>query len=175
LQGLQQAGHLDLYHGDEAGFCLTSAIPYGWQFPGEHVATWPRHGPRLNVLGFYNAATNELCATAREGSLDAAFVVDALDAWAATRTRPTVLVLDNARIHHAAVFRARLQAWENQDLHVFYLPAYSPHLNKIETLWRKIKYEWLRPEAYATFGTLKAAVWHILDRVGQQFSIQFSP
>ena len=58
-------------------------------------------------------------------------------------------------------------------MYLFYLPTYSPHLNKIETLWRKIKYEWLRPEAYANFSTLKTAVWHILDRVGQQYTIQF--
>ena len=56
----------------------------------------------------------------------------------------------------------------------FCLPTYSPHPNKIETLWRKIKYEWLRPEAYATFKTLQTAVWHIPDRVGQQYTIQFN-
>ena len=164
---------MDAFYGDESGFCLTSAIPYGWQLPGEQVATRPRHSQRLNVLGFYNAATNELQAAAREAGVNAAFVIETLDAWAATRTRPTVLVLDNARIHHAAAFQARLPAWEQQDVYIFYLPTYSPHLHKIETLWRKIKYEWLRPEAYATFQTLKTAVWHILDRVGQQYTIQF--
>jgi len=73
----------------------------------------------------------------------------------------------------ASSVRARLEAWEAQDVYLFYLPTYSPHLNKIETLWRKINYEWLRPEAYADFKTLKTAVWHILDRVGQQYTIQF--
>ena len=125
MQELEKEGHVDVFYGDESGFCLTSAIPYGWQFPGEHVATQPRHGPRFNVLGFYNA-TNELHTTAREGTLDAAFVIDTLDAWAATRTRPTVLVLDNAKIHHAAAFRARLEAWQAQDVYIFYLPTYSP-------------------------------------------------
>ncbi len=175
MQTLAKQGHIDLFYGDESGFCLTSAIPYGWQFPGEQVTTQPRHSQRFHVLGFYNATTNDLHAVAREGPLDAAFVVDALDAWAATRTRPTVLVLDNAKIHHAAAFQARLAAWEEQDVSIFYLPAYSPHLNKIETLWRKINYEWLRPEAYLTFQSLKTAVWHILDRVGQQYTVQFAP
>jgi len=86
---------------------------------------------------------------------------------------PPCLVLDNARIHHRAAFQARLQHWEDQDVHLFYLPTYSPHLNKIETRWRKIKYEWLRPEAYANFKALKTAVWHILDRVSLQYTIQF--
>ena len=64
------------------------------------------------MLGLYNAAPNELYTAAREGTLDAAFVIDTLDAWAATRTRPTVLVLDNVRIHRVAVFRARFEAWQ---------------------------------------------------------------
>ena len=174
MQELEQAGALDLFYGDESGFCLTSAIPYGWQFPGEHVATQPRHSQRFNVLGLFNATTNDLHTAAREGTVDAAFVIDTLDAWVATRTRPTVRVLDNARLHHTAAFQARLQDWEDRDVHIFYLPTYSPHLNKIETLWRKVKYEWLRPEAYADFKTLKTAVWHILDRVGRQFTIQFA-
>ena len=173
-QELENEGAIDLFYGDESGFCLTSAIPYGWQFPGEHVATRPRHSQRFNLLGLFNATTNKLHTAAREASVDAAFVIDTLDAWVATRIRPTVLVLDNARLHHAVAFRARLQDWEDRDVHIFYLPTYSPHLNKIETLWRKVKYEWLRPEAYADFKTLKTAVWHILDRVGLQFTIQFA-
>ena len=62
-----------------------------------------------------------------------------------------MLVLDNANIHHRAPFQARLQHWEDLDGPLFYLPTYSPHLNKIETRWRKINYEWLRPEAYLNF------------------------
>ena len=123
MQELEKEGHVDVYYGDESGFCLTSAIPYGWQFPGEQVATQLRHSQRFNVLGLYNAATNELHTAAREGTLDAAFVIDTLDAWAATRTRPTVLVLDNAKIHHAAAFQARLEAWQAQDVYIFYLPT----------------------------------------------------
>ena len=112
MQDLEKEGHVDVFYGDESGFCLTSTIPYGGPFPGEHVATQPRHRPRFNVFGFYNASTNELYTAAREGTLDTAFVIDALEAWAATRTRPTVLVLDNAKIHHAASFQARLEAWQ---------------------------------------------------------------
>lgn len=166
-------GHVDLFYGDETGFCLTSPIPYGWQFAGEQVRTRPRHSARLNVLGLLNAATNAWHYVARQDTIDAAYVIETLDVWAATLTKATVLVLDNASMHHAAAFQARLQGWEAQNLYIFYLPAYSPHLNKIETLWRKVKYEWLRPEAYATMATLNAAVRHILDQVGTAYRIQF--
>lgn len=30
VQELEKGGHLDIFYGDESGFYLTSAIPYGW-------------------------------------------------------------------------------------------------------------------------------------------------
>jgi transposase len=44
-------------------------------------------------------------------------------------------------------------------LFVRFLPPYSPHLNLAEVLWRKLKYEWLRPQDYADEDTLPDAVW----------------
>ena len=40
-------------------------------------------------------------------------------------------------------FRDRLLSWRAQGIVVAYLPPYSPELNHIELLWRKMKYEWL--------------------------------
>lgn len=172
LQLLEKQGHIDLFYGDESGFSLTSAIPYGWQFAGEHVATRPRHSRRLNVLGFFSKA-NDFQPFYQEGSINSALVIEAISEWAATRTTATVLVLDNAKIHHSAAFQAQRLLWEEQGVYIFYLPTYSPHLNKIETLWRKTKYEWLRPEAYVDFATLTQAVKRILGGVGQDYIIQF--
>ena len=46
----------------------------------------------------------------------------------------TVIILDNARIHHAKLLKEFLE--ENKDcLELVYLPPYSPNLNKIEELW----------------------------------------
>ena len=58
---------------------------------------------------------------------------------------------------------------------VWFLPPYSPHLNIAETLWRKLKYEWLRPEDYADEDTLRLAVWTALNAVGNCLKIAFSP
>lgn len=81
-------------------------------------------------MGFYNAVTDPYAVT-REGPLDVAFVINSLDAWAAIRTRPTVLVLDNVRFYHAVSFKTRLAAWEDQNVCLFCLLTYCPHLNKI--------------------------------------------
>jgi len=55
----------------------------------------------------------------------------------------------------------------------FCLFTYSPHLNIIETLWRKIKYEWLKPQHYENAQTLKNAVIDILKSYPEKFNIVF--
>ncbi|KFZ43696.1 IS630 family transposase [Anoxybacillus sp. KU2-6(11)] len=50
-----------------------------------------------------------------------------------------VLVLDNARIHHANMVQAFLQREEGGAFHFIFLPPYSPHLNPIERLWKWLK------------------------------------
>jgi transposase len=52
--------------------------------------------------------------------------------------RPLCIVLDNARIHHAKIVRARA---EELDIYFIYLPPYSPDLNPIEFGWKDLKRE----------------------------------
>jgi transposase len=49
-----------------------------------------------------------------------------------------VLVLDNARIHHAKLLKPFLEENQNR-LILMYLPPYSPDLNLIEGLWKWLK------------------------------------
>ena len=48
-----------------------------------------------------------------------------------------VMILDNAKIHHAKLLTRFLQ--ENPRLHLEFLPPYSPNLNIIEELWGWLK------------------------------------
>ena len=43
----------------------------------------------------------------------------------------------------------------------------------IETLWRKIKYEWIKPHDYLNCDTLSKAVTNFVCKFGQEFSIYF--
>jgi transposase len=52
-----------------------------------------------------------------------------------------------------------------------YLPTYSPELNLIERLWRKIKYDWLPLSGYESFANLVKAVLAVLDGVGYEYQI----
>lgn len=131
----------------------------------------------MNILGFMNQA-NELHTFENEGSINSAFVVASIDKWITetqidTTEKMTILVLDNAPIHHSELFKKQIRLWEEKNLFIFFLPKYSPHLNKIETLWRKTKYEWIRPEDYSSYKTLKQAVLNIFSLVGEKYKINF--
>jgi len=170
---LEQQGHIDLFYGDESGFCLTPVMAYAWQYPNEQIRIFPQKGKRLNVFGLMST-DNRLITFPQEGTLNTAFLIECLNQWVDSLTKPTVLVLDNAPTHQAKAFLAQLPTWEDKNLYVFFLPKYSPHLNKIETLWRKIKYEWLKPTDYASFPQLHQAITQIVNRFGQQYTINFS-
>jgi len=101
-------------------------------------------------------------------------VVDCLEQWIAGKSdKPRVLVLDNARIHRSRLVQSKLAEWEEKDFYIFNLPPYSPHLNIIEILWRRMKYEWLKPEDYASFEKLTEAIKEILSQLGTEYRIKF--
>lgn len=170
---LEEQGYLHIYYGDESGFCLEPSIAYGWQPAAEYIKIVPRKSKRLNVFGLFSKE-NQLQAYSSEQTLDAGLMIAFLDDFAGQLKQKTVVVLDNATIHHSQVFEDKIKEWEKQDLYIFYLPAYSPHLNRIETLWRKIKYEWRKPHHYLSWQTLCQAIDDVLVKVGDTFKIDFS-
>ncbi len=70
----------------------------------------------------------------------------------------TVVYVDNASMHRSARFREQCDDWFLKKWVVVYLPPYSPELNIIEILWKKIKYEWISCHAYETFEKLTDSV-----------------
>lgn len=97
-----------------------------------------------------------------------------IDDFATRIQQPTVLILDNAPFHHSDLMKKKIEQWKELDLLIWFLPTYSPHLNSIETLWRKIKYEWLKPYHYDDKNTFDQALEYILKNIGSEFTINFS-
>lgn len=96
------------------------------------------------------------------------------DAFCRTITHKTVVVLDHASIHTSDEFTDRIPYCKKQGLISKYWPPYSPELNLIEILWRRIKYTWLPFSAYACLNTLSEALEVILSHVGSEYQITFT-
>ena len=67
----------------------------------------------------------------------------------------------------------KIKQWEEDDLLIYFLSPYSPELNLIEFLWRRIKYNWLSFDAYLCFQNLKERLENVLQNIGLKYDIVF--
>lgn len=164
---------IDLYYADECRISLNPVVPYAWQFTDEAVWMPASQGAGLNCFGLI-ARDNTLHFETTTQSINSRFVVDHFERLSMNISKETVIVLDNAKPHTAQAVQERRPIWEQRGLTLFYLPPYSPQLNLAEILWRKLKYEWLKPQDYLCFEGLRYAVQLALAAVGSLLNINFS-
>ena len=147
LEALSEQGLIAMYYGDESRVSLEPCVPYGWQFADEEVAMPTASGSGLNCFALLSRANQAVIETT-DNAINSQFIFDRLEEFSMNIRKLTVIVLDNARIHKSKIIKERIEVWRSRGLYIFYLPRYSPHLNIVETLWRKLKYEWLAPADY---------------------------
>ena len=174
LQRLSASGHLDLYYADESTFSMNPCLPYGWQAKGETVGIVPQGNRKTNLFGIFSS-NNDCFTSSSAHNINSAFVVEAIEQFCRqlSAEKPTVLVLDNAAMHHSRLFQSKTAAWQEKGLYLFYLPKYAPHLNLAETFWRKAKYEWLKPSDYISFDRFKQKITDIFTSIGTKYTINF--
>ncbi len=164
---------IDLFYFDESGFTLEPCVPYAWQPRGETIEVPCSRSKRLNVLGFVNRECS-FTSVVFEGSVTSAVVIASIDHFISTLKRSTTLVLDNASIHTSAEFKENISRWREKGLTIVHIAPYSPELNIIEIVWRKIKYEWMPFSAYESFQTLKDSLFNILANIGKSYIVEFA-
>ncbi len=180
------AGQRDLFYLDQCGIAPT--LPTGYTWAREGVRPLLRYeapqGRRVNVLGALAPFGPQPrfvyeSRLAAEGKLDSAVFLDfvcrelvGLPGGAAAlatlpndyrRARPCTIVLDNYGVHHSKPVKAVLPRLEALGVSFYYLPAYSPKLNRIEPEWHALKYDRLQDRSFTTGPALKAAVDAALD------------
>jgi transposase len=151
-------------------------VPYAWSpigQPWEIPAYTHRH--RLNVLGFLSRQCKLVYRTTTE-PVTTATVIAAFDQFIAQKDPDTfaIVILDNASMHRSHAFGRKRLEWLNHRVHVIHLSAYSPELNLIEILWRRIKYSWLPLTAYESFATLCSEVNRVLSGYGSEYTINYA-
>lgn len=132
---------------------------------------WGKQG-RVNLLGTLCLGEGEerlLEYRLLEGSCRTGEVVGYLDLLAEkaeVEGRPVVVVLDDAPFHTAGAVREKRAEWEQKGLKLYYLPAYCPHLNPIEGVWRRLKGFLMPRRFYDSLAELKRAVLNALSLLG---------
>ena len=74
------------------------------------------------------------------------------------REIPLHIVLDNYSVHKCQAVKEALSALEAANVHLFYLPSYSPELSDIEPIWNDVKHHRMTTRSHAQAGGLKRAV-----------------
>lgn len=159
---------LDVVYFDEAGFSLKGVVPYGWQPIGERyeIPVTGAHGSNVQAIGF-QSQDGRTHTYLHKGYVNSEMIIAIFDDFCETIDGPTVVVLDNASVHTSGAFRARMEEWADKGLYVYHLPAYSPELNAIEGLWKKLKYQLLPPGAWERFSTLLNTLTKTLTEFGE--------
>jgi transposase len=170
---LSKQQDIDLYYFDQSGFTLEPCVPYAWQPIGENLELPCSKSPRLNVLGFLNRDCS-FQSWVFEDTITSSVVIACINEFSKSIKRPTVLVIDNAPIHTSNEFVDMIEEWKKLGLTILYIAPYSPELNIIEILWKKIKYEWMPFSAYQSFNALKQNLFDILANIGRAYSINFT-
>jgi len=145
LDQLARAGQCELLFFDESGFSPNPPLQSGWTPIGQTRSVEPlSHGERVNVLGALRHDGKLVWKTQQRPTVrdDVIGFFDELAAQA--HAVPRIVVLDNASFHKGKPMEKRRRKWLAQGLFLYYLPPYSPELNRIEILWKQAKYFWRR-------------------------------
>lgn len=86
--------------------------------------------------------------------------------------KPITIIVDNASIHKAKSIQPVIELLKSKGMNLYFLPPYSPELNRIERLWHKMKYTWLTPKCRDP-KMLEADVGEILTNFGDGYKFAF--
>jgi transposase len=156
------AGRLRLFYLDESGFSPSLPTGYSWCLPHQRKRVryeYPQ-GRRVNALATYEplAPVPTLDAVPFDRTLTSddllAYLRDRLPA----ADVPRVVVLDNAGIHTSRVVKAARPGLAKLGIFLYYLPAYSPELNRIEPVFKQVKHHDMPTRSYTSRADLRVAV-----------------
>lgn len=128
-----------IWWGDETG--LRSRHYTGTSYSPRGKTPITRGSGKHFGCNLFSAITNkgELAFRVYEGTFNAAIFQDCMERLVShANGKKVFLILDNLRVHHAKV----LQPWldeHRQEIELFFIPSYSPHLNPDELLNHDLK------------------------------------
>lgn len=152
---------------DESGFAPSLPTGYSWCLPKQRKRVryeYPQ-GRRVNALASYEpfAPAPQLDAVPFERTLTSDDLLAYLRERLPVAGVPRVVVLDNAGMHTSKVVKAARSGLAKQGIYLYYLPAYSPELNRIEAVFKQVKHHEMPVRSYTSKADLRKAVEDAFD------------
>lgn len=165
-------GEIVLAYCDEVGFECVHPNRNAWTDRGQTHEIEATRGPRLNVIGAMLSTGKVFAARIWETVNADAFVGYLGLLTEKFAGKPITVVLDNASVHKRKDVKPLMKLLASKGLTLYFLPAYSPELNRIERLWHKIKHTWMVPKCRDK-ETLYSDVGEIFDNFGSKYEFAF--
>ena len=156
---------------DEAGFAQVHPNRSAWTPVGERHLIEAKRGKRLNVLAAMLSTGGLFSAKLWQTTNSDAFV-GFLGLLREHAGKPITVILDNASIHKAKSNAHITKFLETQGVTLYFLPPYSPELNRIEKLWHLMKHTWMAVKCRNS-ANLEKDVTEILDNFGTKYKFAF--
>ena len=144
------------------------AIHQTWFERGKQriIKTFGKHRG-VKLVGYLNYETGEIYCEEHDTYDAEVFLKFLKNLLSKNMYGKTVVILDNARIHHAKLLQPFLK--ENEDrLQLMFLPPYSPNLNLIEGLWKWMKEKVVYNVFYKTVPEIRRNVNAFLDGISTE-------
>jgi len=163
LRKLAKRRHIDICYEDECHFQQHGSRCKMW-IPPEEMDPIVLHAPTkksMSLFGAVYASTGKMVSMTT-GVFNAETFLMFLKRILKTRRkgRKIILIVDNARYHHAIMIKPWLNKNKNK-IQLLFLPAYSPNLNHIERVWKMARRICTHNRYFATLG-------EVIDCVGKQ-------
>jgi transposase len=168
-----QAGEIEVAFLDESGFVQAHPNRSAWTRKKETHAIEAKRGKRLNVIGAL-FGSGALHAVPMWENMTADLFAGFLNWLKQKVSKPLVVILDNASVHTAKKIQDGIDYLAKQGLTLYFLPPYSPELNRIEKLWHTIKHRWMAFKARDP-QTLENDIQNIIDSFGTTFHFSVTP
>lgn len=143
------------------------ALANTW-FPKGQQRIIPTYGKHhgVKLLGVLDYETGEVFCVEEE-QYDAQIFQSFLEKVVAKHpNEKIVMILDNARIHHAKHIQPFLTK-HTDTLQLLYLPPYSPQLNLIEELWGWLKRSVIYNVFYTSVEEIRSAVQGFIQEINK--------
>jgi hypothetical protein len=139
LRAQAAAGEIVLAYCDEAGFSQVHPNRSAWTPKGGRHLIEAKRGKRLNVLAAM-LSTGELFSAKIWQSTTSEIFAGFIGLLKEHVGKKITIIIDNASVHKAKATKQVMNLLEKQGVTLYFLPPYSPELNRIEKLWHLMKY-----------------------------------